>query len=109
VGSWIATVLTLILLMGVGCYLAGWVGHSTYRQEYEAQRRVDYVLAPVGRGGFPEGGAVPPPVPVVVAVYLATEHSQNSVVVHAHSPASLPASPGQRWAARVVNPVGELP
>jgi hypothetical protein len=102
VGAWIATVLTLILLVGVGCYLAGWVGHNTYRQKYEAQRHANHMLAPVV-------GATPPPVPLVVTVYLAAPHPQNGVVIHAHSPAPLPASPGQRGAARVVGPVRELP
>jgi hypothetical protein len=102
VGSWIATVLTLILLVGVGCFLAGWVGHSAYRREYEAQRCATHVLAPVV-------GAVPPPVPLVVTVYLAAPHPQNGVVIHAHIPSPLPASPEQGWAARVVDPVRELP
>jgi hypothetical protein len=109
VGSWIATVLTLILLVGVGCYLAGWVGHNTYSRDYEAQRRTNHALAPAGRGGFPAVGAVPPPVPVVVTVYLPAPNPQNGVVIHAHSPAPLPASPEQRWAARVVDPTRELP
>jgi hypothetical protein len=111
VGAWIAPVLTLILLVGVGCYLAGWVGHSTYRQEYEAQRRAQRVLAPAAEPDVPAVSCAAPSVlgPLVVTFYLATQHPQNGVVIHAHSPAPLPVSPDQRWAARVVDPVRELP
>jgi hypothetical protein len=114
VGSWIATVLTLILLVGVGCFLAGWAGHSTYQREYEAQRRAGRALAPVGRVDFPVVGGAPPPVsvPVVVAVYLTTppqlSHLSNGVVIHAHIHPPLPASHEQRWAARVVDPARQL-
>jgi hypothetical protein len=115
VGAWIAAVLTLILLVGVGCYLAGWVGHSTYQQQYEAQRRAQHAVSPAGEPYFPAGGGAPPSVsgPVVVTVYLTTPtqlpHVSNGVVIHTTIPPAFPASSEQRWAARVVNPARELP
>jgi hypothetical protein len=112
VGSWIAAVLILILLVGGGCYLAGWVGHSAYQREYEAQRHAHRALAPVGGVGLPVVGAAPPPNPVVITVYLTTpgqlSHLSNGVVIGAHIPPPLPASGHQRWAV-VVDPTREGP
>jgi hypothetical protein len=106
VGSWIAAVIIVILVVGVGCYLAGWEGHRTHRWQYEAQRRASPALVPARPAEFPAQS--PLSQPVVVTVYLAPGNSEQGVVVHTHIPSPLPAS-SPVWAATVVDPAGELP
>jgi hypothetical protein len=93
VAQWIGVGITLVLLVALGCYIAGWVGHTAYAQEYAAQYRASRAVTPTEPttpGEAPQWAFSIVPVPVVVTVYYVIptqlSHLSNDVVIHTHSP-----------------------
>jgi hypothetical protein len=67
VAHWIAAVIILVLVVGLSCFIAGWVQHSNYARAYEVQRRVVQALPSIGQSETP---APPAAAPAEIHVHL---------------------------------------
>jgi hypothetical protein len=67
VSQWIAVVLVLVLFIGFGGYVLGWVRHSNYSDAYRTERENSY-YAPEPAGYVLQSALVPTVVTVYVVV-----------------------------------------